>query len=73
MDQDEIKAQLRDVISSFIKDDPETANQNLHAVLSAKMRERVNPTPVETEDETAARIAAEEEAAAEAERLAAKE
>ena len=73
MDKDEVKVSLRDVISSFIKDDPETANQNLHDVLSVKMRERVNPTPVETEEEAAARIAAEEEAAAEAAKAAAEE
>ena len=65
MDKDEVKAALRDVISSFIKDDPETANQNLHDVLSAKMRERVNPTPVETEEEAVARAEAEAAAAAE--------
>jgi len=46
MDKDEMKLSLRDVISSLIKgEDPEVANQKLHDVLSAKMRERVNPTP----------------------------
>jgi hypothetical protein len=68
MDKDEIKALLKDVISNFIKDEPDAAKENFHDVLSAKMRDRVNPPHVETEEEIAARAeaeAAEAEAAAE--------
>lgn len=59
MDNEEVKALLKDVISNFIKDEPDAARENFHAALSAKMRERVNPTVAETEEEAAAREALE--------------
>lgn len=59
MDNEEVKALLKDVISNFIKDEPDAARENFHAALSAKMRERVNPTVPETAEEAAAREAAE--------------
>lgn len=70
MDKEEIKAALKDLISNFIKDEPDAAQANFHDALSAKMRDRVNPPAVETEEEAAARVAAEE---AEEEALAAEE
>ena len=54
MDNEEVKALLKDVISNFIKDEPDAARENFHAALSAKMRERVNPTVPETAEEAAA-------------------
>lgn len=73
MDKDEIKALLKDVVSNFIKDEPDAAKQNFHDVLSAKMRDRVNPPHVETEEEKVAREAAEAEALAAEEAAAAAE
>jgi hypothetical protein len=43
MDQDEMKAALKDVISNLVKDDVESARQGIHDVLAAKMRDRINP------------------------------
>jgi hypothetical protein len=67
MDKDEIKATLKDLVSNFIKDEPDAAKQNFHDALNAKMRDRVNPPHVETEEEIAAREEAEASAEAEAE------
>ena len=43
MDKDEAKAVIKDMISSLIRDDAEAASQQLHDVLAAKMRDRLNP------------------------------
>jgi hypothetical protein len=64
MDKEEIKSILKDVVSNFIKDEYDSAKENFHTALAAKAREKLNPQPVETDDEIAARIAAEEAAAA---------
>jgi hypothetical protein len=48
MDKDEIKATLKDLVSNFIKDEPDAAKQNFHDALNAKMRDRVNPPHVES-------------------------
>jgi len=48
MDKEEIRAKLLDVVSSLIKDDADAAQSNVHDVLAAKMRDRVNP-PTEVE------------------------
>ena len=60
MTPEEIKSLLKDVISNFIKTDPDAAKENLHTALTAKARERINPTPTETEEEATARIEATE-------------
>jgi hypothetical protein len=64
MDKDEIRSLLKDIVSNFIKDEPDAAKENFHLAISAKARDRVNPPTVETEEEAAARIEAEAEEAA---------
>lgn len=71
MDKEEIKATLRDFVSNLIKDESDPAEKNFHDALNAKMRDRVNPPHVETEEEIAAREEAEAAAEAEAEAAAA--
>lgn len=51
MDPQEVTDRLKNVITNIIKDDPEAARAELHDVLAAKMRDRVNP-PSETEAST---------------------
>lgn len=61
MDRDEALDALKRVINSLIKDDPkdesgdkshiDAANKDLHDVITAKMRDRINP-PTDTEVET---------------------
>ena len=60
MDKEEIKVALRNAVSSLIKDEPDAFKTNLHDVLAAKLRDRVNPPATEAE---AAEIAAEADAA----------
>ncbi len=60
MNPEEVKALLMDVVSNFIKDEPDAAKKNFHDALTGKARDRVNPPAVETEEEAANRIAAEE-------------
>lgn len=50
MDKDEAKAVIKDMISSLIRDDAEAASQQLHDVLAAKMRDRLNPPSQENDD-----------------------
>jgi hypothetical protein len=50
MDREEIKATIKDVISNLVKDNIEGAQQGIHDVLAAKMRERINPSPVNNDD-----------------------
>ena len=45
MTPEETKAALLDVISNVIRSNTEDAESGLHAVLAAKMRDRVNPPP----------------------------
>ena len=58
MSSEDVKAQIKDMISDFIKDDPESAKQNFHAALASKMQDRINPveevetTEIDPEDET---------------------
>lgn len=60
MDQAEINDRLKNVISSIIKDDPEAAKRELHDVLAAKMRARIEPegTPADDASSTPADDAA---------------
>lgn len=59
MSPEEIKSMLKDVVSNFIKDEPDTAKENFHAVLSAKLQAKTNPVVPETDEEIAARLEAE--------------
>ena len=43
MTPEEVKDKLKSVINSLIKDQPEDASKDLHDVLAAKMRDRINP------------------------------
>jgi DNA polymerase III delta prime subunit len=43
MDAAEVKDRLKSVINNLIKDQPEEASKDLHDVLAAKMRDRINP------------------------------
>lgn len=43
MDPQEVKDRLKNVFVNLVKDDKEAAQAELHDVLAAKMRNRVNP------------------------------
>ena len=43
MTPEEVKDKLKSVINSLIKDQPDDASKDLHDVLAAKMRDRINP------------------------------
>ena len=43
MTPEEVKDKLKSVINSLIKDQPDEASKDLHDVLAAKMRDRINP------------------------------
>ena len=51
MDAAEVKDRLKSMINNLIKDQPEEASKDLHDVLAAKMRDRINPEEA-TQDET---------------------
>lgn len=54
MNQDEIKAALKDVVTNLVKDDNEAAQAAFHQVLQAKMRDRINPPEAVTPETTPA-------------------
>lgn len=49
MDADEVKDRLKSVINHMIKDEPDSASQELHDILAAKMRNRISPPEETTE------------------------
>lgn len=54
MDRQELRDKIMAAINGIIKDEPEVADANLHDVLAAKMRARING---ETEDGTSSTAA----------------
>lgn len=44
MDAQEIRDKIMSVINGMIKNETETSDANLHDVLAAKMRDRMNPS-----------------------------
>lgn len=61
MDKEEIRLMLKDMVSSFIKDEPDDAQKIFHDALSTKMRDRVNPEPAESEEDKQSRLESEAE------------
>jgi hypothetical protein len=51
MDKEELQVLLKNVISSFIKDDPDQAKTDFHKALSAKLQDRISPKESEVEIE----------------------
>jgi len=49
MNPQEIRDKLMAAINGIIKDEPDTAEANLHDILAAKMRARINGDEVEPE------------------------
>jgi hypothetical protein len=55
MTPEEIKARIRDMVDSLIKDDGEQASSAFHDALTAKSRDRINPPEADVtavDDET---------------------
>jgi hypothetical protein len=50
MDAQEVRDRLKNVFVSMVKDDQDAAKAELHDVLAAKMRDRINPPAAEAVD-----------------------
>jgi hypothetical protein len=46
----ETKTLIKDMITSFIKDDTDAVSQNFHAVLATKMQDRVSQPEINVDD-----------------------